>query len=32
MCFKSLFKIMSFSSPLGIIYEFFQIVKNIIKH
>jgi len=30
--FKNLFNIMSFSSCLGIIYEFFQVVKAFIKH
>jgi len=29
ICFKSLFKIMSFSSPLRIIYDFFQGVKTL---
>jgi hypothetical protein len=29
MCFKSLSKIMSFSSPLRVIYELFQVVKTL---
>ncbi len=29
MCFKSLFKIMSFSNPLGVTYEFFQVGKTL---
>jgi hypothetical protein len=31
MCFKSLYKIMSFSSFLKIIYEFFQASTSIVK-
>jgi len=31
MCFKSLYKIMLFSNPLRVIYEFFQVVSTI-KH
>ncbi len=32
LCFKSLSKIMLFSNPLKVIYEFFSRSKNIVKH